>query len=206
MWRVARSVFSRSRMRQPSMSGRKMSSVIADGWYSRVIASAPAPVRLTRPLKPLRARRVEQHLGEAEVVLDDQQHPVAGLDRRRGRRRPRWRTSRRRRAAAAGVERRRRHRRMPAQRRRGVAGAAAALGAQRPRSLAGALRAVARAARRVVALRQVQREGAALARRADQPDLAAEQARQLAADRQAQAGAAVLARGASRRPAGTPRR
>ena len=31
MWRVARSFFSRSSTRQPSMSGRKMSSVIADG-------------------------------------------------------------------------------------------------------------------------------------------------------------------------------
>jgi hypothetical protein len=43
--------------------------------------------------------------------------------------------------------------------------------------------------------RQVQREGAALARRAGQADLAAQQLGQLAADRQAQAGAAVLAAG-----------
>ena len=44
--------------------------------------------------------------------------------------------------------------------------------------------------------RQVQRERAALARRADQPDLAAEQRRQLAADGEAETGAAVLAAGA----------
>ncbi len=39
-------------MRQPCMSGRKMSSEITDGWNSRVIVSAPAPVLLTSPLKP----------------------------------------------------------------------------------------------------------------------------------------------------------
>src|SRR5437868_5297280 len=94
MCRVARSPLSRSRMRQPSMSGRKMSSVITEGWYSRVIASAAAPCT----------------------------------------------------------------------------------------------------ARRVVALRQVQREGAAFRRCADEAYLAAQQARQLAADGQAQARAAVLAR------------
>ena len=44
--------------------------------------------------------------------------------------------------------------------------------------------------------RQVERERAALARRAAQLDLAAEQVGKLAADRQAQAGAAVLAAGA----------
>ena len=42
-------------------------------------------------------------------------------------------------------------------------------------------------------LRQVERERAAHARRADQPNFAAEQARHFAADRQAQARAAVLA-------------
>ena len=57
--------------------------------------------------------------------------------------------------------------------------------------------ALARDARRRIDLRQVQRERAALARRADQPDLAAQQARQLAADRQAEARAAVLAAGAA---------
>ena len=47
-----------------------------------------------------------------------------------------------------------------------------------------------------VGQRQVQRERAALARRAHQPDLAAEQRRQLAADGEAETGAAVLAAGA----------
>ena len=54
----------------------------------------------------------------------------------------------------------------------------------------------ARAVRAGVVQRQVEREGAALAVHAGQPDLAAEQHRQLAADGQAEAGAAVLARGA----------
>ena len=44
---------------------------------------------------------------------------------------------------------------------------------------------------------QVQRERAALARRALEADLAAEQARELAADREAETGAAVLAAGAA---------
>ncbi len=47
-----------------------------------------------------------------------------------------------------------------------------------------------------VGLRQVEREGAALARRAAQLNFAAQQAGQFAADGQAQAGAAVLAAGA----------
>src|SRR6185369_5130165 len=57
--------------------------------------------------------------------------------------------------------------------------------------------AAVRAAARAVALRQVQREGRALRRRADKADLTAEQTRELAADGQAQASAAVLARGRS---------
>ena len=57
-----------------------MSSVITAGWNSRAIVSAPAPVLLTRPLKPAMPRRVEQHLGEGEVVLDDQQDAVAAAD------------------------------------------------------------------------------------------------------------------------------
>ena len=43
MWRVARSFFSRSSTRQPSMSGRKMSSVIAAGLV--LARSWPAPPR-----------------------------------------------------------------------------------------------------------------------------------------------------------------
>ena len=46
------SFLSRSRTRQPSMSGRQMSSVMASGLYSRAIARAAAPSEVTRPLKP----------------------------------------------------------------------------------------------------------------------------------------------------------
>ena len=42
-----------------------------------------------QPLEALLAGRVEQEPGEGQVVLDDQQDAVAGLDRCRGRRRPR---------------------------------------------------------------------------------------------------------------------
>ena len=47
-----------------------------------------------------------------------------------------------------------------------------------------------------VCVRQIQREGAALARSADQADFTAEQVRQFAADRKAQARAAEFAAGA----------
>ncbi len=52
MWRVATSFLRRSRTRQPSMSGRKMSSVRACGLYSRAMARAAAPSEVTSPLKP----------------------------------------------------------------------------------------------------------------------------------------------------------
>ena len=54
--------------------------------------------------------------------------------------------------------------------------------------------------------RQVERECAALAVDAGEPDFAAEQHGQLAADRQAETGAAVFAAKCRRRPAGRPRR
>ena len=75
-----RSFLSRSSTRQPSMSGRQMSSVMASGLYSRVRARAAAPERRDQPLEALLAGHVQQEAGEAQVVLDDQQHPVAGLD------------------------------------------------------------------------------------------------------------------------------
>src|SRR5947207_1073816 len=53
----------------------------------------------------------------------------------------------------------------------------------------------AQGSRRKVRLRQVEREGAAFARRATETNLAAEQSRQFAADRKTQARAAVLAAG-----------
>ena len=52
MCRVVMSFLSRSMTRQPSISGRQISSVIASGLYSLVIASAAAPSEVTSPLKP----------------------------------------------------------------------------------------------------------------------------------------------------------
>ena len=74
------SFFSRSSTRQPSMSGRKMSSVIAAGWYSRGQRERRSARRRDDALEALLARGVEQELREAEVVLDDQQHAVARRD------------------------------------------------------------------------------------------------------------------------------
>ena len=52
MCRVVMSFLSRSMTRQPSISGRQISSVIASGLNSFVIASAAAPNDVTNPLKP----------------------------------------------------------------------------------------------------------------------------------------------------------
>ena len=52
MWRVAASSFSLSSTRQPSMSGRLMSRVIALGLSSRARASAFTPRLVTRALNP----------------------------------------------------------------------------------------------------------------------------------------------------------
>ena len=62
------------------MSGRKMSSVMAAGLYSRASASAAAPCDVTRPLKPFSRAASSRKRANAEIVLDDQQHAVAGLD------------------------------------------------------------------------------------------------------------------------------
>ena len=61
----------------------------APGWYSRVSASAPAPLVLTRPLKPLRARRLQQHAGEARGRSRRSAAPCRPAGCRRGRRRRR---------------------------------------------------------------------------------------------------------------------
>ncbi len=70
----------------------------ASGLYSLAEASSPsAPSRGDEGLEAARrARPRAAKLREREVVLDDQQHAVAGLDGRRGRRRPRWARQRRR--------------------------------------------------------------------------------------------------------------
>ena len=52
MCRVARSISSRSNTRQPSKSGRCMSSVMASGLSSRARARAAAPRGATTPLNP----------------------------------------------------------------------------------------------------------------------------------------------------------
>ena len=139
------------------------------------------PERRDQPLEPLLAGRVEQEPGEAEVVLDDQQDPVArpdvvavvadlvdqlGSAVRLGGRRP----------PAAG---------------RGGRGSRSIGPAVWP----GSVGAGGRPAAAVYVCGRYRVNVLPLPGRARQPDLAAQQPRQLAADRQAQAGAAVLAAG-----------
>ena len=115
------------------------------------------------------AAEVHQDAREGVIVLDDQQHAVAGLD-----------------ALAIVVER--------VVVDRDVVGGERAIDgdARLDRHVGDAL---GRGQRRHVDRRQEQRERAALADRAGQLDLAAEQLGDFTADRQAEAGAAVLAAG-----------
>ena len=140
---------------------------------------------MTRPLQPLLAHRVEEEAGKGDVVLDDQQHGVAGLD------------------GVAVVLRL-----VGQQRRLGgvldqhlrpvIEGPVLRPSPAAPSiSVSARLRGPARHARRRVRHGQIEREARASARAAHQPDLAAEQLRQLAADGKAQPGAAVLAAGAA---------
>ena len=80
---------SRSSTRQPSMSGRWMSSVMASGLYSRVRARADAPQRGDQPLEALLAGRVEQEAGEARGRSRRSAARGRRAGCRRGRRRPR---------------------------------------------------------------------------------------------------------------------
>ena len=80
MCRVERSAFSRSRMRQPCMSGRKMSSVITEGWNSLIFDERARRRAGHHALEALPARRLEQHPRERQVVLHDQDRQVVGLD------------------------------------------------------------------------------------------------------------------------------
>ena len=124
---------------QPSMSGRKMSSVMAVGRYWRASASAACPRFGDDALEALVARQPEQDARVVRIVLDDQQRsgrPPAIV------------------VAVVGDDApRRRRRRAPAARcvRRGVG--------RRQRA------ALHRAAGPGVVERQVERERAALARR-----------------------------------------
>ena len=170
MWRVAGSCFSWLSTVQPSMSGRKTSSEMALGWYSRARASASAPRMATSTLKPAVVRQIGQDARVVRIVLDDRaapRRPAATVSRSSG-------TARRRSAGRGAIEsgwQRRRH-------------------ARRPASDAAALDGSG------VFGRQVEREGAAHARHAAQLDFAAEQVGELAADGEAEAGAAVFAAGA----------
>ena len=154
---------------QPSMSGRKMSSVMAVGQVLAGERRPSLPARGDDAFEALVARQAQQNAGIVRIVLDDQQHQVALLDRRRGR--PAMRLLARHRAAPGSA------------------------GSMAERRLGDRVATVAEAGPGV-AQRQVEREGAALAGDAREPDFAAQQRRQLAADGQAQAGAAVLAAGA----------
>ncbi len=107
MWRVDASCLSRASTVQPSMSGRKMSSVIAVG---PVLAHQPQRFVAAvgeQHLEAARAREVAQHRGVMRVVLDDQQRRRVRHQRVRGRPRyvsaPRARRRRRRARPAAGT-------------------------------------------------------------------------------------------------------
>ena len=180
----------------PSMSGRKMSSVIAVGLVLARPAPAPRrPSEVDEALEALLARRVEQARARSARSFST----ISST------RSPGWMSSRSSptsltRRGGLGARARRSRSATPARRRRRLA--AAARRARRPPRVAASIvdRALglARDARRRVDLRQVEREGAALARRA-RPGGSRRRSRrdELAADRQAQAGAAVLAAGAA---------
>ena len=121
-------------------------------------------------LEALVARQAEQDAGVVRIVVDDEQHVVALADV----------------VAIVGDDLLRLR---DGEHGHGEHGSAAGI-------VDGRRGHGTRTGRTRVGDRQVERERAALAGRADQPDLAAEQRRQLAADREAEAGAAVLAAGA----------
>ena len=176
MWRVERSAFRRSSTRQPCMSGRKMSSVSTAGWYSRDHGERRRRrCEPTTPLKPF------SRAASSRILAKPRSFSTISSTWSPG-----WMSSRSSPASLANVQ----------------PGSAPPATAPRPRRRQRrvgrlprrrAARALARAA--TIGLRQVEREHAARARRADQPDLAAEQLGELARDGQAQAGAAVLAAG-----------
>ena len=137
-------------------------------------------------LEPLVVGEVHQEAAEGRVVLDDQDHAVPRVDEG---------------AIVADLARPRR--RLDRRRPRGQLDA-------RPRGLPLRLQALfaaqlrarrlhARQARGHIGEGQIEREGAALAAGAHEPDLAAEQPGQLAADREPEPGASVLAAGSALR-------
>ena len=152
---------------QPSMSGRNTSSETARRLVLAWQGERIGAAHGDQHLEALVAGEIDQDAGVVRIVLDDQQDGVAGLDVEP--------------VVGNLLDRRARRRGRPALGRR-----------RRPRPPHGARR----RRRADIFDRQVEREGAAGARRAAQLDFAAEQARQLAADGEAEAGAAVFAAGA----------
>ena len=171
MWRVSGWRLSRSSSVQPSTTGSWMSSTIASGRNSLREREPAVAAERDEALEAALARHPEQRAREVRVVLDDQDDAVAGVERRRGRRRPR--------SAGAAT---------------GSTSIDTSAGrVVGPCELGRGLGRAVRLRRRRVHRREEEREGAALARRALGADLAAEQARDLAADREPEAGAAVAA-------------
>ena len=158
---------------QPSMSGRKISRVMAVGRYWRASDERLVAAHGDEALESLVPRQAEQHARVMRIVLDDQQ------DRDR-------RPSTLSRSSCDALF----ARRPAAREQRGRQGMRSRGAGQLRRS-----RPPGRAGPGVVQ-RQVERERAAFIRHAGQPDLAAEQRGQFARDGEAQAGAAVFARGA----------
>ena len=175
---MARSCFSRSSTRQPSISGSEMSSRIACGWYSRgerngrgarrrdhALEARPCgPSRARTARSPDRCRRSARHGRRAESNRDRRRTSLSSSN-----------------ASSASAT--------------SLAVDVGVVGVRRRR---GRLRRRRAHARRTTfcgtkVCGKIERERAAHAGRADQPDLAAEQPGDFAADRQAQARAAVLA-------------
>ena len=187
------------------MSGRKMSSVMACGLVLARQGQGGGAQRRDQSLEALLAGRIQQEAGEAQIVLDDQQHAIARLnivavvadlvDQARQRLRRRLPVLRRR-ARGMGESAR-----LPAVWIASSAQPKSALllavpGIRALRSPLDAGRLADRARR--VDLRQIERERAALARAGSTRRISPpSKPRQLAADGQAQAGAAVLAAGAA---------
>ena len=80
MWRVRGSSFRLLSTVQPSMSGRKMSSVMAVGRNWRARPAPIAPSVGDDALEALVAGQAEQHPRVVRIVLDDEQHAVALRD------------------------------------------------------------------------------------------------------------------------------
>ena len=77
MCRVTMSSFSRSSTRQPSMSGRLMSRVIAQGEISLRQRDRRCPARRDDGLHLIFVRDLHQDFGEARIVFDDQHNAIA---------------------------------------------------------------------------------------------------------------------------------